>query len=193
MKKILMICATLAIFWIANQIPGKPSIYSTFFHSDTAQATPTTTAPPQWQRTVTHTQSTVCANSRTGEAYTGVLISRDEVAAYASKYWSGQNLEIALAVTVKEGQRDLNCVGDEGSRYYGKPTSDGRHYGYSVGLYQWRTIIEQTGKGGCEDATWQLGDVERQTQCAFDKWNVHQSWRPWSAYTSGRYRLSLGK
>lgn len=161
-----------------------------------AEAAPT---QPQFGRTKHENQNSICKNAHTKAHYTGELVSSEEVRHYASKFWSGNDLEIAVALTVPEGQRDLYCIGDETPEYYGDPTNDGRHYGYSVGLYQWRTIIEQTNKGGCEDANWQLGHIDRQTECAFQKWNAKfpsgkpRHWTPWSAFTSGRYKQALGK
>lgn len=138
-------------------------------------------------------QSSICVNSRTREHYVGELVSREEVVFWVDKYWDGWDLDVAVAITRAEGQRDLNCWGDEEPRYYGQPTSDGRHYAESVGLYQYRTIIEATGKGGCEDKLWQLGHIDRQTECAYnDKWK-RRGWQPWTQYTNGNYKKSLGK
>lgn len=154
-------------------------------------------ATPQFPRGTVDNEG-ICPNARTKEYYTGITVSRDEVIYWASKYWSGWDLEVAAAITVKEGQRDLNCIGDEweyfqGRRMYGAPTADGRHWGESVGLYQYRTIIEQTDKGGCEDKNWQLGNIERQTECAYNnKWK-QRGWKPWSQYTNGNYKAAIGK
>lgn len=138
-------------------------------------------------------QTSICVNSRTGEHYVGENVSKEEVTYYADKFWDGWDLQVAVAITVVEGQRDVNCIGDETPEYYGDPTSDGRHYGESVGLFQYRTIIESTDKGGCEDKNWQLGNIERQVECAYnDKWKL-RGWQPWTQYTNGRYKGALGK
>lgn len=151
---------------------------------------------PEFSRSTIHNIG-VCQNARTRADYTGVLVSREEVNYWAAKYWSGWNLSVADALTIPEGQRDLNCIGDELSPLYGQSTSDGRHYGESIGLYQYRTIIEATGKGGCEDISWQSGNIERETDCAFQKWNVHHNFNPWSTYTTKNpkrsYKTYLGK
>ena len=145
---------------------------------------------PSFGRTKHEKQGSICINSRTRDHYVGELVSREEVRHYASKYWSGWDLDVAVALTVPEGQRDLNCVGDEGPEFYGKPTADGRHWGESIGLYQYRTIIEQKGKGGCDDIDWQVGNIERQTGCAHQKFMAkfpsgrQRKWTPWSAYTT---------
>lgn len=153
---------------------------------------------PSFPRTQHEDQSAICINNRTKEHYVGELVSREEVTHYASKYWSGWDLDVAVAITLAEGQRDLNCYGDDlewfqGRRMYGAPTADGRHYGESVGLFQYRTIIESTGKGGCEDKLYQLGNIERQMECAYnDKWKLRR-WQPWTQYTNGNYKKALGK
>lgn len=146
-----------------------------------------------FSRTKHENQDSICINDRTKEHYVGELVSREEVAHHASQYWSGWDLEVALAITVSEGQRDLNCYGDDVAPYYGQPTSDGRHYGESVGLYQYRTIIESTGKGGCEDKLFQLGHIDRQTECAYKDKFALRGWQPWTQYTNGNYKENLGK
>lgn len=175
---------------VAGQLSGTNIGYLSVLRLKPADATP---APvePQFGRTPHERQDSVCKNAHTNEYYKGELVSREEVYYWASKYWTGQDLEIAVALTIPEGGRDLFCVGDETKPYYGQATSDGRHYGYSIGLYQWRTIIEHTGKGGCEDWTWQAGHIDRQTECAFQKWNVNKNFRPWTAYTTGKYKQHL--
>lgn len=201
--KLVLIILAVAIFYGASSLPSNketsyyagvaPAVSGVSAEAPSpAQAVNVAGAPSTFSREIAH-KGGICVNARTNEPYTNVIVSRDEVAHYASKYWNGNNLEIALALSVKEGQRDLNCIGDETPQYYGKPTHDGRHWGESVGLYQFRTIIEARGKGGCEDIEWQRGDIDRQTQCAFQKWDARDSWQPWSAYTSGRYKAALGK
>lgn len=199
--KLLLSLAMLIVtaVWVAGQLSPAGIDYLAVLRLEPAEATPVAVQAPQFPRTLHERQDSVCKNAHTGEYYKGELVSREEVYFWASKYWAGQDLEIAVALTVPEGQRDLYCIGDETPEYYGQPTSDGRHYGYSVGLYQWRTVIEHTGKGGCEDWTWQAGHIDRQTECAYQKWIAKapngqpRHWTPWTAYTSGKYRAWLGK
>jgi len=182
----------ISLGWMANQLSSTPIDYLSVLKLESAEATPAI-VEPQFQRTQHEDQSSICKNARTSEHYVGVNVSREEVWINAQKYWSGHNHEIAVALTIPEGQRDLNCIGDETPEYYGKPTADGRHWGESVGLYQYRTIIEAKGSGTCDDIDWQLGNIERQTQCAYSKWDARDSFQPWAAYTSGRYLKYLGK
>lgn len=154
----------------------------------------------QFSRTVKTVKwnETICGDSRVQNNHTMILVSREEVLHYASKYWSGQNLDIGVALTVKEGQRDLNCVADEmlyfqGRKMYGAPTADGRHWGDSVGMFSYRTIIEQTGKGGCDDREYQLGNIERQIECANLKATSKNGWRHWSMYLNGGWKQAIGK
>lgn len=194
MKRILLLIATVGVLAIAINFDSSTSgKYQTHIGQE-AQAAETVAAeaPQGFPRDIGQ-KGGICINNRTKAPYTNVLVSREEVAYHASKYWSGENLEIALALTVKEGQRDLNCFGDDVAPYYGAKTSDGRHWGESIGLYQYRTIIEATGKGGCEDLTWQQGNIERQTKCAYEDKFVKRGWQPWSMYTNGKYKEALGK
>ena len=196
--KIIVVLLSCAVFWVASHIDVKQEEYRSYRlqAQNVAVEAPVSPYYPREQHEI---QTSVCKNSHTNEHYKGELVGREEVYYWASKYWSGQDLEIAVALTVPEGQRDLYCIGDETAPYYGQPTGDGRHYGYSVGLYQWRTVIEQTNKGGCEDANWQLGNIERQTQCAKAKYDskfpngTPRHWTPWTAYTRNRYQKWLGK
>lgn len=195
--KIILASISLLTIWLTTHIdtPPKynPYIIRAAVQTQTVKATADIeSVSPPYARKQHEIQTSVCKNSHTNEYYKGELVGREEVYYWASKYWSGNDLEIAVALTVPEGQRDLYCIGDETAPYYRQPTGDGRHYGYSVGLYQWRTVIEQTGKGGCEDANWQLGNIERQTQCAYEKYKKNR-FQPWTAYTRNRYQEWLGK
>lgn len=156
------------------------------------------TFPPRTVKTIKWNES-ACGDSRLKNDHNMILVSREEVLHYTSKYWSGQDLEIATALSLKEGQRDLSCVADEmlyfnGRQMYGAPTDDGRHWGDSVGLFSYRTIIEQTGKGGCDDRQWLLGNIELQVECAYQRYKGRGNmFNAWSMYTNGRWREAIGK
>jgi hypothetical protein len=194
MKRALLLLATVGVLAIAINFDSRTSdIYQTMIEQQ-AQAAQTVAveAPQAFPRDV-GSKGGICINNRMRAPYTNIIVSREEVAFHAAKYWSGNDLEIALALTLKEGQRDLNCFGDDVAPYYGAKTADGRTWGESIGLYQYRTIVEATGKGGCEDLTWQQGNIERQTKCAYEDKFVKRGWQPWSMFTNGKYREALGK
>ena len=141
--KIIVVLLSCAVFWVASHIDVKHDGYRSYSLPAQNVAVEAPVSPP-YTRKQHEIQTTPCVNSHTREHCKGELVGSDEVRYWASKYWSGQDLDIAVALTVPEGQRDLYCIGDETAPYYGQPTNDGRHYGYSVGLYQWRNIV--TGK-----------------------------------------------
>lgn len=151
----------------------------------------------QFPRTKHENQASICINNRTREHYVGELVSREEVVHHASKYWSGRDVEIMAAITIAEGQRDLNCIGDEvewfqGRRLYGAKTADGRTWGASYGLFQVRTIQEDNNPGSCRNKNTILASIEEQFRCAKEIWDS-QGYGAWSQYSNGSYRKHLGK
>jgi len=194
--KFLIVAAMLIVF--VGQINGKKPLETI---SATIQAQPIAAqaapAAPQYSRTKHEDQTSICINNRTRQHYVGELVGREEVIHHLAKYWQGQQLEIMAAITISEGQRDLNCIGDEvewfnGRRLYGAKTSDGRTWGESLGLYQIRTIQEDKQPGSCRNADTIRAGIDEQTRCAkqiFDS----QGLGAWSQYSNGNYKKHLGK
>jgi hypothetical protein len=134
--KNLAMLGLLAVFvlWGVGKLAPDDNGYTTVFRALAAQATPTTTPKAQFARTFHEKQNSICINNRTREHYKGELVSREEVVHELSKHFAGDQIEIMAAITISEGQRDLNCIGDElpylnGKRLWGKATADGTNMG----------------------------------------------------------------
>lgn len=194
MKNFLMLgaLAVVVLFGVDKLEPANTS-HKTWF-GGAAQAAP---APPQYGRTIHEDQTSICINNRTREHYVGELVGREEVVAELSKHFEGNQIEIMAAISIVEGQRDLNCVGDEmewlyGKRLYGAKTSDGRTWGESLGLFQIRTIQEDNVPGSCRNDATIRTSIGEQVRCAKEIFNS-QSYGAWTQYTNGRYKKELGK
>lgn len=198
MKNLAML-GLLAVFvlWGVGKLAPDDSGYTTVFRALAAQATPTTTPKAQFARTFHEKQNSICINNRTREHYKGELVSREEVVHELSKHFVGDQIEIMAAITISEGQRDLNCIGDElpylnGKRLWGKTTADGRTWGESLGLFQIRTIQEDNTPGSCRNDATIKASIQEQVRCAKEIWNA-QGYGAWSQYSNGNYREHLGK
>lgn len=86
---------------------------------------------------------------------------------------------IAAAVALAESGGDPAAVGDEGIQT--------GTWGPSVGLWQVRSLKADYGTGRARDAA-RLADPALNAASMAEISGQGASWRPWSAYTSGRYR-----
>ena len=104
-----------------------------------------------------------------------------------------EQADILSAISHAESGSQLNCFGDDDVKYYGKPTSDGRHWGASYGLYQVRTILEASGSGECRDIERLRNNIVEQSKCAYELSRNGTKFSPtWSMYSNGRYAKWLG-
>lgn len=191
---LLGLLAALVLFGV-NQLDPKHEGYKTFMATVVAQ--PAQAAQPQFERTRHENQVSICINNRTRQHYTGELVSRDEMVYELAKHFTGDQIEVMAAISIAEGGRDLNCVGDEvewlnDKRLFGAKTGDGRTWGESLGLFQIRTIQEDNTPGSCRnDATIKAGIAE-QVRCAKEIF-VSQGYGAWTQHSNGNYRKHLGK
>ena len=199
MKNLLMLGA-LAVFTVrgvgqlAPNTPGYASVMQAVGATPTTQVVQNQTT---FARSTHENQNSICINNRTREHYKGELVGRDEVIHELSKHFTGDQIEIMSAITISEGQRDLNCIGDEveylnGRRLYGAKTADGRTWGASLGLFQIRTIQEDNTPGSCRNDATIMASIQEQVRCAKEIYNS-QGYRAWSQYSNGNYKKHLGK
>jgi hypothetical protein len=66
-------------------------------------------------------------------------------------------------------------------------------WGPSVGLFQVRTLKDDTGRGTARDITHLSDDVRAQVQAALKISDHGRNLQPWSTYTSGSYRRFLNQ
>lgn len=195
--KVILAVASIAIIAIANNISTQPGHQTWFSKPAQAQTVEAQPPPTQFARTFHEQQNSICINNRTREHYRGELVSREEVVHELSKHFVGDQIEIMAAITISEGQRDLNCIGDElpylnGKRLWGKATADGRTWGESLGLFQIRTIQQDNTPGSCRNDATIRASIQEQVRCAKEIYNS-QGYRAWSQYSSGAYKAVLGK
>lgn len=195
--KVILLVASIAIIAIANNITTQSGHQTWFSKPAQAQTVKAEHPPTKFARTFHEKQNSICINNRTREHYRGELVSREEVVYELSKHFVGDQIEIMAAITVSEGQRDLNCVGDElpylnGKRLWGAKTQDGRTWGESLGLFQIRTIQEDNTPGSCRNDQTISASISEQVRCAKEIY-LSQGYGAWSQYSNGNYRQHLGK
>lgn len=200
--KNLMMLGALAVFvvWGVGQLDPNAKGYKTVFQAikaKPAEAQEIVQNQTTFARSSHENQNSICINNRTREHYKGELVGRDEVIHELSKHFTGDQIEIMSAITISEGQRDLNCIGDEveylnGRRLYGAKTADGRTWGASLGLFQIRTIQEDNTPGSCRNDATIMASIQEQVRCAKEIYNS-QGYRAWSQYSNGNYKKHLGK
>lgn len=94
----------------------------------------------------------------------------------------------ALAVFFEESWLSPDAEGDR--TLIGERTQTGEHWGPAVGITQIRTIQEHSGTGSDRDIEKLRGNARAQIEAGYRIWKA-EGWRPWAAYTSGRYRQHL--
>lgn len=149
--------------------------------------------PVHFARGIITDQTSICINNRTHEHYEGIAISYDETKdALIRGGFNQEEQKIFLALARVEGQNDLRCLGDDKAPYYNELTKDGRHYGESVGLFQIRTIQENTGRGDCRDKLALADNLDRQVSCAMEIRRT-QGLHAWSTYKTPKYYKWYGR
>ena len=187
MKKLLLYLATFAIamqlmihFWVSDT-----PTYQTYAQQQAAQAQTASISQQSFGRGYTNKQDQPCRNDHSNAYYESELISKNETAHYLLQ--AGASVEQAdtlSAISRAESGSQVNCFGDDDSNYYGKPTSNGKHYGESYGLYQIRTILEESGTGSCRDIERLKLNIAEQSACAYEISRSGTYFQPWSVFTT---------
>jgi hypothetical protein len=94
----------------------------------------------------------------------------------------GQALITMVATAIGESGLNPNARGDT--------TITNRTWGPSIGLSQIRSLNAQRGTGGSRDAN-RLSDPAFNAQAAFEISGGGRNFRPWTVFTSGKYRKHL--
>lgn len=112
-------------------------------------------------------------------------LSAEQIAGYASSAGlSGEPLAISVAIALAESGGRTDAVGDRSLTTV--------VWGPSVGLWQIRSFNAQRGTGKTRDETANL-DPAHNARAMVELSENGTNWRPWSVYTSGRYRAFLGQ
>lgn len=92
---------------------------------------------------------------------------------------------IAVAVALAESSGDDTALGDV--------SLQNNTWGPSVGVWQIRTLKQQTGTGGDRDIAALQGNIGRQAQAMANISNAGTNWTPWTTYTRGTYQKFMGQ
>lgn len=95
---------------------------------------------------------------------------------------TGENAAIATAIAMGESNGNTEARGDT--------TITNATWGPSIGLWQIRSINSQRGTGGERDELANI-DPKHNAAAMMSISNGGKNWRPWSVYTSGKYRTYL--
>lgn len=193
MNKFILILMSALVFYGGLQFSPRLSANADYRAGGTV-VNSAPTVPPVFGRGFTDIQVQPCRNDHTRERYESELISKNETAHnLISVGATVEQADILSAISHAESGSQLNCFGDDDVKYYGKPTSDGRHWGASYGLYQVRTILEASGSGECRDIERLRNNVVEQSKCAYELSRNGTKFSPtWSMYSNGRYAKWLG-
>lgn len=126
-----------------------------------------------------------------------LLYTRAQVEAAAKiAGWSADDAKIASAIALCEAPvskdgipyADAHAVGDLDR--VGELTSDGRHWDASYGVFQVRTIKEESGKGTYRDPLYVKDNLDHQCRAAL-KVKQLQGFDAWTTYRNGAYKAYL--
>lgn len=102
--------------------------------------------------------------------------------AYAAGIRTLGDLRIAVAIGGPESGWNPTAVGDE--------DLEDSTWGPSVGIWQIRSLRDQTNTGQARDVT-RLKDPAFNARAMYEISGGGSNWRPWTGYTSGAYRQYL--
>lgn len=187
MKKLLIYLAFIAIamqamvhYWV-----GEQPKYQTYAQQQAAQAQTIAATQATFGRGYTNKQNQPCKNDHTNAYYESELISKNETAHYLLQAGATiQQADILSAISHAESGSQINCFGDDSNKYYGKPTNNGKHYGESYGLFQIRTILEDSNTGSCRDIERLRLNIAQQSICAYEISRSGTNYQPWSVFTT---------
>ena len=128
-----------------------------------------------------------------GAHYESETISKDELLYRFTKLGiPNQYHNTMAAIAMSESIRgQIFCHGDDYAPFYMAKASNGQTYSYSIGLFQIRLIVEQTGTGQCRDETRLKGNIDQQIICAWEISGNGKNWSPWSVTHAKRGRPYL--
>lgn len=107
-------------------------------------------------------------------------LSDEQLAAVAARAgFAGEALVTMIAIALAESGGDPDNIGDE--------TITTSTWGPSVGLAQIRSLRAHFGRGLVRDAD-RLDEADFNMRSAYAISSGGTNWRPWSAWTSGKYR-----
>lgn len=116
--------------------------------------------------------------------YSGTL-SAGQIARYAyNAGFRGQALVLAVAIALGESSGKVNALGDK--------TLANSKWGYSIGLWQIRSLKNQYGSGQARDST-RLRDPAFNARAAFQISGGGSNFRPWTVFTKGIYKRYMGQ
>lgn len=120
----------------------------------------------------------------TTTVYKGTLTPA-QIAAYAYQAgFRGQALVTAVAIALAESGGKVNAIGDQHLA--------NNKWGWSIGLWQIRSLIADRGTGRARDAT-RLRDPAFNARAAFEISNGGTNWTPWTVYKTGAYKRYLSQ
>lgn len=96
---------------------------------------------------------------------------------------SATDAVVATAIAVAESGLRTDAVGDE--------SLQDSKWGPSIGLWQVRSLRADAGTGRSRDAS-RLTDPAFNARAMVEISGGGANWKPWSVYTSGRYRSHIG-
>lgn len=102
----------------------------------------------------------------------------------------GEKLAEAAAIAKAESGLNTEAVGDVALA--GRKAANGKTWGPSVGLWQIRTLVEDSGTGSDRDRK-TLVDPGRQARGAYNISSGGTNWKPWSVFTSGAFQRHLAE
>lgn len=194
--KLILICASIAIVVIANNISTQ-SGHETWF-SKPAQAQPAQPAvSASYHRGTTELQKQPCRPDFDRSHYKSEIISKREyVERMAALGVPAEHRDILAAIGHAESGSQINCHGDDYKPYYLQRASNGQTWLHSHGVFQIRLIKEHTGTGSCRDIQRISKSLDEQIKCAWEISQHGKSYSPWSVTHSNRgkpYLKWLGK
>lgn len=110
-----------------------------------------------------------------------MALSTADIANLAAKYWTGDNVAIAVAVAQAESGGNPTARGDTSLQT--------AQWGPSIGLWQIRSLNSQKGSGGTRDESANT-NPDTNAKHAHEIW-AGSGWGAWSAYTNGAYKMYL--
>ena len=133
----------------------------------------------------TEEQTAGAAASGSAVATTGGVLSITQTASIArSAGFPDSTIPTVVSIAISESGLNPGAIGDTG-------ITDAT-WGPSVGLMQIRSYNSQRGTGGERDEIANL-DPNVNMRHALSISGGGTNWRPWSAYTNGRYQANLGR
>lgn len=148
---------------------------------------------PQFGRELITVQKTACRPDFHNDYWESERLTKDEILYWMKQTpFTDEQANIMAAIAMGESNEGLiNCYGDDYKPYYMQKAPNGQTWYVSYGTTQIRTIVEQEGTGSCRDFRRLEKNIEEQAICSYEIWSQKRSFRPWTVYTSGKYKKYL--